>query len=141
VIEIKTKSELGSKVKIVLTFKNTQKEKSGGFYLHFDSTVKYYLASCSGRYADFSIAIPSSQDKIWTVMLNRVSGVRIVVRCNGVEVLSTLLSEANCKQDEWTTAWAKQVSTIQMKITPEGTSAFFRTYKGNSCQVNGHYNS
>lgn len=121
-LEIKTDSELGSDEYVYVNFYNAAGDRAGGVYLSFSSTMRYRLPFCSS-YANIPVTPPSSVNKVWRISLSKTSGIRLIIHCNGEEVLNTLLSGSVC------TFWTRAVEKIKF-LSSDGASDGYRAFKG-----------
>lgn len=96
-LEIKTNSELGSNKHVSLYFYSEGGATAGGVRLKFSTTLQYGLLYCTKSSSNLPTTPPSSVDKIWRITLNRDSGIRVKIACNGVKVLNMLVSESTCE--------------------------------------------
>ena len=127
-LEIKTDSVMGSsdKVAVVLLSGNAY---TGVVYLFFTSPQQYHLSWCTAGNYKFHVNPPSDNDKIWRISLTRTAGVRLVIHCNEVEVLNTLLSQATCSDSEWSTYWSRDVTKIKF-TSSDKASDYYRPQPG-----------
>ena len=120
-LEIKTDSALGSEDQLAVWFYTSQDEPVGRVLIHFTSTPQYTLWECVSK-ADFPTSLPIAVEKTWRITLNRSSGVRLQIRCNGEDVLDFLMSDETCGKpqndwkhdwgDDWSIAWSRDVEKI-----------------------------
>ena len=127
---IRTNSVLGSYTydQVAVYFYSAEGESAGGVSLHFTSTLQYWLSWCKS-WTNFPVTPPSATDKVWQITLTRTAGVRLVIHCNDVEVLNTLLSEATCSYSWWSTTWNKDVTKI-MFDSSDTASDYYRPQPG-----------
>ena len=126
-LEIKTDSVLGStdKVAVVLLSGNAY---TGVIYLFFTSPQQYHLSWCTVGNYNLHVNPPSDNEKIWRISLTRTAGVRLVIHCNEVEVLNTLLSQ-ECRYTFWSTVWNRDVKKISFRSS-DTASDYYRTQPG-----------
>ena len=108
---IRTNSVLGNNDMVDVLFYSAEGELAGRVLLRFTSTLQYLLDMCS-TWTNLPVTPPSATDKVWRITLTRTAGVRLVIHCNDVEVLNTLLSEATCSYSRWSTIWNRDVTKI-----------------------------
>ena len=108
-LEVRTDSVLGSDDMMWVEF-HSAAGHAGRVYLYFKSTLEYALDSCKPR-TNFPVTPTSTTDKVWRITLTRTAGVRLVIHCNEVEVLNTLLS-STCSVSAWSTYWNNDVNKI-----------------------------
>ena len=115
-LEIKTDSFDGSGEKVRVGLRGNQGwgDYAGSFIFNFTSSPNYWIGQCSNSSgAKFPSNLPTETDKIWRITLSKTSGNRrLVVNCNGVEVLNIEISETNCAVTHWGTSWNKDVAKI-----------------------------
>ena len=127
-LEIRTNSVLGSDDRVDVYFYSAEGESAGGVLLRFTSTLQYYLAWCT-YWTNLPVTPPSATDKVWRITLTRTAGIRLVIHCNDVEVLNTLLSEATCSRSGWSTYWNRDVTKIKFCF-PDTASDYYRPQPG-----------
>ena len=111
-LEIRTNSVLGSNDVVDVVLYSAEGEYAGTVALYFTSTLQYHIGWCS-TWTNLPVTPPSATDKVWRITLTRTAGVRLVIHCNDVEVLNTLLSQATCSDSRWSTAWNRDVAKIK----------------------------
>ena len=127
-LEIKTDSTLGNEDKVDVMFLTTQGELLGGVAISFSSTPQYQLYFCSYYFTNFPINLPSKVDKIWRITLDRTAGIKLIIHCNGVEVLKILLSDSTCRNSDWRKYWSSDVEYIYF-LSYDTASDYYRTGK------------
>ena len=126
-LEIRTNSATGSGDKLNLDFYNNQNKIAGGFIVDFWSSPKYELYYCTSSSTNFPVDLPSDDDKVWKINLDRTSGVaRVVIHCNGMEVLNVEPSEKTCDLTSWSNVWSRDVEKIEFNIFVGTASDFYR---------------
>ena len=80
---------------------------AGGFHLLF-KPLEYFFIGCLNSYVEFSEdLLPSETEKVWTIFLSRISGVRrIVIHCNEMEIFNFVASKSTCVNSGWEEQWA-----------------------------------
>ena len=120
-LEIKTNSTLGSDEFLAMGFfKYTPLTRypryemfhAGGIEIIFSSTPQYYIQLCTYPWLDFLTTLPSAAEKIWKITLDKSSGIRVKVHCNGVLVVDHPVSRQNCSYFNWRTSWMNDVTDI-----------------------------
>ena len=119
-LEVRTNSVLGSSDQLLVDFFSAGGEHAGRVILYFTSPIRYYLTFCSTWQTNLPVTPPSATEKVWRITLTRTAGVRVVIHCNDVEVLNTLLSQATCSGSDWSTYWNRDVTKIKF---PSGDHA------------------
>ena len=128
-LEIKTNSVLGSTDRVAVVLLSDGGRSTGVVYLFFTSTPQYHLSYCIQGNSNFPGTLPSANDKIWRITLNRTADdTEVVIHCNEVEVLNTLLS-STCGNREWSTYWSRDVATIEFSIY-DTASDYYRPQPG-----------
>ena len=127
-LEIHTNSVLGSDEYVLLYFKNAQIGNAGGIYIKFSSPPQYYLLYCS-HWTDFPSTLPSATQRTWRITVDK--GNRVMIHCNGVEVVNFPLSDQTCTYyRSWGQYWSKDVKKIY--FSPHDTASdFYKPYTGN----------
>ena len=128
-LEIMTNSVLGSDDMVAVLFYSAKGQDAGKVVLYFTSTLQYFLTYCSTSDTYLPVTPPSATDKVWRITLTRTAGVRLVIHCNEVEVLNTLLSQATCSHSSWSTYWNRDVTKIMFYYF-ETASDYYRPQPG-----------
>ena len=115
-LEVRTNSVLGSRDEVYVFFSSAGGGHAGGVYLRFTSTLQYYVGWCRD-WTNLPVTPPSAADKVWRITLTRAASVRLVIHCNDVKVLNTLLSEATCRWSYWSKYWSKEVTKIRFDVS------------------------
>ena len=129
-LAIKTDSTLRSDDVMTVEFSTSQGKEAGALELFFDSTHQYAIWYCS-ELTNFPTNLPSDNNKVWRVTLTRTSGIRLVVHCNEVEVLNTLMSDSTCGDSRWSTYWTGEVAKIKF-LSYDTASDYYQPQPG-SC--------
>ena len=131
-LEIKTDSTLGTYDGVNLLFYTSQGLSVGRLHLDFrsiSSTPTYYIGRCSTADTNYAANLPPGNDKVWRIALTRNSGIRLVVHCNEVEVINTMISDSTCGDSDWSTTWSKEIAKI--KFSPYDTASdYYQTQPG-----------
>ena len=127
-LEIRTNSVLGSNDRVEVTLNSAGGESAGRVSLRFTSTLQYDLVWCLS-WTNLPVTPPSATDKVWRITLTRTAGVRLVIHCNDVEVLNTLLSQATCIDSRWITYWNRDVTKIMFRLS-DTASDYYRPQPG-----------
>ena len=136
-LEIRTNSVLGSNDMVNVYFYSAKGEYAGAVSLRFTYTLQYDLGWCRS-WTTLPVTPPSATDKVWRISLTRTAGVRLVIHCNDVEVLNTLLSQATCSYSGWSTYWNRDVTKI-MFLPSDKASDYYRPQPGNQVTNNNKY--
>ena len=126
-LEVRTKSVLGSddRVHVYFLYAGGNYDYAGEVHLRFTSTLQIYLNWCNPFWANLPVTPPSANDKVWRITLTKTAGVRLVIHCNGVEVLNILISQATCSYSGWSTYWNRDVKKIQF-YSSDRASDYYR---------------
>ena len=124
-LEIKTDSVLGSDETVHLKFHPAVGHNAGDLNIYFTSPPQYNLGWCTLTKTNFPVTPTSATDKVWRI--SRTAGVRVVIHCNEVEVLNTLLS--SCTHGEWRSIWNQDVASIEFYYS-ERASDYYRPQPG-----------
>ena len=116
-LQIRTDSLVGSHEKVEVHFYNGAGTwNAGGIALYFNSIIYYKLNYCNEK-SKFPTALPSETNKVWTLTLDRTSGIRFIVHCNNKEVLNVVFSSTICTSTSYSSAgsgiWSNDVGKIQ----------------------------
>ena len=96
-----------------------------GLAINFTPTPHYLLYRCTSSWTDFPTNLPLEVDKIWRITLDKTAGIRVKIRCNGVEVLNVLLSDSMCDYRGWLEFWSKKVEMISFSYF-DSASDYYR---------------
>ena len=134
-LQIKTDSVVGSDEKVIVYFYTVEGDTAGGIALYFKSPSQYFLPWCSASWTTFPTSLPTEKDKIWTITLNKISGIRLIIHCNSKEVLNVVLSDTICGYRDWSSYWSRDVGKIKFTSTdtPDTASDYYRPGKFNLC--------
>ena len=130
-LNIKTDSTLGSDDLVGVRFRTSQEYSAGILRLFFYSTPQYRIWPCSLVPTNFPTNLPPAEDKVWRVTLTRTSGIRLVIHCNEVEVVNTLMSDSTCDDSRWSRYWSGEVAKI--KFRSEDTASDYYQPQPGSC--------
>ena len=126
-LQIRTDSVVGSNDMVRLYFVTAGGDYAGGVFLYFTSPPQYHLAYCNTVYTDFPTDLPTESDKMWTISLERTSGIRLIIECNKKEVLNVVLSDTTCSFSTWS-SWSKDVEKIRFQSS-DTASDYYRPGK------------
>ena len=128
-LEIRTNSVLGNNDMVDVLFYSAEGELAGRVVLRFTSSLQYLLDMCSTSWTNLPVTPPSATDKDWRITLTRTAGVRLVIHCNDVELLNTLLSQATCSDGGWSTYWNRDVTKIMFRLS-DTASDYYKPQSG-----------
>ena len=123
-LEVRTDNVLESNEEVYVTFFPASKTYAGRVQL-LTSTLQYHLHMCTKTWTNLPVTPPSVADKVWRITLTKTAGVRLVIHCNGVEVLNILISQATCSYSGWSTYWNRDVKKIQF-YSSDRASDYYR---------------
>jgi hypothetical protein len=114
-LEIKTDGALGSNEHMDVDFYDSSGNMVGSVWIIFYSTPTYCIYGCtpSSPYTAFPFSLPSATNKVWKITLTRISGIRLKIHCNGVEMVNILMSDSTCSYSGWRTYWSRIVTKMQ----------------------------
>ena len=92
--------------------------------IRFSSPPQYYIYPCA-TWTNFPVSLPTDEERVWRITLNRNSGIRLLIHCNNVEVLNILMS-STCSSSYWSTRWSRTVGTISFHPTYDTASDYYR---------------
>ena len=127
-LQIKTNSKVGSNEELAVYFQTAVGDGAGGLLIYFKGTNHFWISSCSTSNSNFPADLPSEADKIWKIMLTRTSEIRLVIRCNNVEVVNVVLSDSTCGDSDWSTVWKGDIEKLKFP-TWDSSSDFYRAGK------------
>ena len=114
-LKIKTDSPVDKDEHVYVFFYTAGEDLAGEVYLH-SKPPSYSLEGCTPD-TDFPPDLPSEINKVWTITrsYSTVSGEgRVVIQCNGKEVVNVILSDTTCYKD-WREKWSGDVEKIEFK--------------------------
>ena len=124
-LRIKTTMDFASEGEIRVRFYNVNGAHIAGLNIKIATTPQYWLHYCMNKFRDFptNTVLPPLDEKIWVISITRTSGVRIIVHCNGQEVLNLQLTNSVCSANsDWINLWNKDFDKISF---PSGDAAFY----------------
>ena len=118
-ITVSTNSVAGSEEKLSLIFYDKDRAYAGGVWISFYTQIKYYIIFCmdvpviSNSYKPFPVTLPIETQKTWTITYNYTDK-RVVLHCNGVEVLNVVVSNSVCTRTDvdWRDYWKRKPTQI-----------------------------
>ena len=116
-LKIKTDSPVDKDEHVYVYFYTAGEDLAGEVYLH-SLPPSYSLEGCIYDTKFPADMIPSEINKVWTITrsYSGVSGEgRVVIQCNGKEVLNVILSDKTCFYDGWREKWSGDVEKIEFK--------------------------
>ena len=128
-LQIKTDSLVGGGEEVVMYFYTARGDYIGGVGLYFKSPPQYYLGWCTLSRSDFPTHLPTETDKIWTITLNKILGIRLIIYCNNKEVLNVVLSDTICYYSDWSSYWGRDVGKIMFPSCCDKASDYYRPGK------------
>ena len=120
---IRTDSVAGSGEAIRMWFYDDNKGKVGIVWIHFMSTIKYKIESCTNN-TPFPVSPPTDTDKTWRIGYN-LAEKRVLIHCNEVEVLNLVLSDSVCTQNgNWRTWWGRNPTQIKIPFSDNASDQY-----------------
>ena len=103
---------------------------AGGFGIRFSSSsqFQYWFPRCfdSTKKENFPAnTVPTEIEKLWTVTVTRGSSSKIVIHCNGVEVLDFEPSDNTCEYGTWDRFWSRKAVKIYFHESKDTASDFY----------------
>ena len=126
-LRIKTTTDLASEGQIRVRFYTVSGAHQAGLNIKIATTPQYWLHYCTpDSFRDFptDTDLPSPDERTWVITITRTSEIRIIVHCNGQEVLNLQLSNSVCTgtRSDWSILWNKDYDSISF---PNGDAAFY----------------
>ena len=111
-INILTNSTAGSEEdKVKVRFHDDSDQRAGAVVIRFYSPIKYQIGWCSPSYTPFPDPPPTETGKTWVISYNPAE-LRVIILCNGVEVLNVGLSDSVCSgYSDWRNTWEQRRPT------------------------------
>ena len=72
--------------------------------IHLTSTVLPDYCSSNSLHS-LPTTLPTDKVKVWRISVLMTSSVRVIVHCNEVEVLNTVISSDTCSYSDWSVYW------------------------------------
>ena len=122
---ISTNSKIGSYDLVRVNF-YAGGRTAGGLLFSFRSPPKYNLMYCSQSTWTAVSAFPSSpRDRVLRITLIRTSSSRrLLLHCNGIQVLNVLLSDTECNDVDWESDWSRDVKQIMFNSNDEASDFY-----------------
>ena len=123
---IKTDSAVGSDDDLEVRFYK-ENDEIGRIEIWFSTPVKYEIHNCQDM-TDFSSTLPSEVNKIWKI--TKLSGPRIIIECNGEEVVDITMSDDTCDRTKWRETYLnRDVKKIEFRGKVEASAKYYRPGK------------
>ena len=122
---IRTHSELGSGEDVLVRFYDSNGELAGGIAIRFNNTLEYWLGLCSSSWKVFPTTPPATRDKVWKIIFDKTAGIRVIIHCNGVEVLNVPVSYDECEWGGWNIYWSRSVEWIKF-LSEDSASDYYQ---------------
>ena len=121
---------------VKLSYFDEEGDPKGNLQIYFGlpkiSTILFY---CQGSPVEISANLPDEVEKVWTVV--RTTDYRMLVHCNGVEVLNFLLSDETCPYEygslKWDFWWKGEVHHIRLRSSTIGVLSGYMMPMGKYC--------
>ena len=101
---------------------------AGGIGLGFKNIFRYWFPRCfdASTRIDFPAdTVPTEIENLWTITVTRGSSSKIVIHCNGVEVLDFVASDNTCGYVTWNRFWSRTVGKIYFHESKDTASDFY----------------
>ena len=120
-LHLKTSSLAGSRDVTVLEFSD-EGNFAGGIGIGFYSPAEYRLLNCQANSSTFQTSLPAQHDNHWVI---KKRGYRMILFCNGVQVLDITVSDETCDKlgyaDTWVAYWSREAN--RFKFQPGDTAS------------------
>ena len=118
-ITVRTYSIAGSNEAVGVYFYDKYSHRTGGVFIFFDTQIWYFIVECMNFYVLFPDTLPTETQKTWEFACNYTEQ-RVVLHCNGVQVLNFVLSDSECTESNWRDRWRK---STQLKFSSIDTAS------------------
>ena len=132
-LRIMTNTDLADEGQIRMKFWTVGGQHNAGLNIKIAATPQYWIHYCMASYQNFptDTVLPTENEKIWAITITRTAGVRLIVHCNGEEVLNVLLSDSVCPDSsDWSTLWNKDYDKISF---PSGDASYYIPFSPGNC--------
>ena len=118
---------MGSDDEIKVKLYSDEKEYLGMVQIFFTSRSppKYRLANFCLSPEESLTDLPSENAKIWKITFTRYSGIRLVIRCNDVEVVSAVINDTTCTNMQQ--KWSKEIKKIVFSSADNASDFYSHT--------------
>ena len=111
-------------------FFDTAGAEAGGVTINFNADIEYKIGYCSTVVTPFTAALPAETKKTWTITYNYT---KLVLHCNGVQVLNVVLSE--CVDSRWEDVWGSKPTQIEFGMMDDASDTY--CFSSNPGKYNG----
>ena len=115
-ITVTTESVAGTEELLDVLFYDKDGGKAGAVLIKFYTQIKYMIGWCNSAYTAFPVTLPTSTQKTWIFTYDYAEK-RVQMFCNGVQVLSVVLSDSVCTRSIWGEATTKWIDYWERKPT------------------------
>ena len=119
-ITISTDSEVGTNETVMVMFAGNN-SVAGAVFIYFDTPIQYILGYCT-HVKPFTDTLHTDTQKTWTITYNTAKQ-RIVLHCNGVQVLNVLLTSV-CTDSRWRDWWERKPTHIQFHLWDRASDSY-----------------
>lgn len=125
---------------VKLSYFDEEGDPKGNIQIYFGlPKISTELTNCQDSPVEISANLPDEVEKVWTVV--RTTDYRMLVHCNGVEVLNFLLSDETCPYEydwfgtmkRWDSAWQGEVHHIKLRSSTIGVLSEYMMPMGKYC--------
>ena len=121
-ITVSTDGTVGSYERVWVNFYDNTGNRAGSVRIYFGTPIQYRLGECT--YNFFPVSLPAAPDKTWTIEYNTAEQ-RLVLYCNGVQVLNLLLSDSECTANSaWRTYWERKPTQIKFDSSDTASDSY-----------------
>ena len=101
------------------------KNGAGAVNIRFHTDIEYDIGACK-NWTPFPVTLPAETHKTWTITYNYVRKKRVVIQCNGVQVLNVVLSKNLCIDNSyWKNYWKnKKPSQIEFAHYDDASDSY-----------------
>ena len=111
-IRVSTDSTVGSGEKVYVKLYDDNGDDVGALIIYFSSPIKYWIDWCSTSWPTFQETLPTETDKTWRISYTPAEN-RLLVHCNGKEVLNKVVSASVCGRGDWRPIWERYPTKIK----------------------------
>ena len=123
-ISILTDSVAGNDEEVKVNFYDDGGQTVGAVFIHFLEPIKYQIVWCTSFYIPFPDSLPTETEKTWVISYNPAE-LRVIIFCNGVEVLSVVLSDSVCHgNSNWRNYWQRTPTKIKFSSSDTASDQY-----------------
>ena len=124
-ITVTTESVAGSEQLLSVWFLDKDGGTAGCVLIKFYTQIKYWLGWCMSDVTTFPVTLPTSTQKTWIFTYDYAEK-RVQMFCNGVQVLSVVLSDSVCTRSthKWIDYWERKPTQIDFKLKDDASDSY-----------------